>query len=779
MSLVSKAGRVRRTRRSAWRNPIVFTTLGLVACGGDSSGPGPTVAPVQTVQVAGPSNSIEVGETIQLTATALDANGNVLTGRAFTWTSTNQAVADVDASGLVVGQTTGNATINATAEGKSGAFSVTVVAPTIPTIGSITPGTLVPGQAATIEGANFSVSTANNKVTVGGVPASVIESSATSIRFNVPITLCAPDFAAVLVTVNGRSSSPVNWPAEKRGDEVNLAVGKQMIASSLPGNCLQFPASQTAQEYVIGVQSTAESVNVLTSVAPRLTATGNGGPPLAQQFSTAAVSPVSVTDRTHAAWWHRQRATEMAFRTRERAETAPFMPELVRNRTRAGPGSADAVAGIPITVAVGQTLSLRVPDRNATGPNALCQNYADITATVKAVSTRSVWLEDNANPSGGFTTAEYNTLASQFDNNIWATDVTYFGSPSDIDGDGRVAIVVTKEVNRAGVLGFTATTDQIPRAQCASSNGGEIYYGIAVDANGAFGDVYTKASALDDAPLLIAHEFSHIIQFSVRLAQGATTESQLPAVWELEGQATLAEEVNGHAFANHVPGTNLGFEIAFNCNNPPDCTDKPTPIDWYLGGFIDLILYYGFESGTTRVPGAPELCSWLDVPSEGDTFPCLLGGREVYGVPWSLLRFISDQFGSQFAGGEAELNRQLLAGTTRGFANIQRVVGMPAATILARWSASLYADDRVTGLDDSLKMTSWNLFNIWDRLVDSAQLEPKSRSFSSFNETVMVRGGSLAYYRLSGDSHPVSAFSALAPDGTSPSSIQVWVLRTK
>lgn len=761
------------------RGVVAVITLGLAACGGgDGTGPGNGGGnPVQTVQMAGPSSTIEVGETLQLTATALDLEGNVLTGKTFTWTSTNQAVATVNATGLVIGQTPGTATINATADGKSGSWGVTVTAPTIPNITSITPATLVPGQSATMTGENFSVSAANNLVRVAGTSATVTSSSATSITFTVPAALCAPGAAAVSVTVNGRASNTVNHPAELRGEAVNVAVGKQQIVAQGSDPCLQFAASAASEEYIIGVQSVSEDVTSLLSLNVGLVAAGAAGPVLLEPFSPTYQPIFATVDAAREARWRRHRLAEIAYRQRERAEIGPMLAGLSGTRTPAGTGIADAAYGIPNNLTVGMSVAIRVPDRNA---SSLCNDFTEITTTVKAVSNRSVWLEDNGNPAGGFTTTEYNTLAMQFDDNIWATNVNYFGQPSDLDNDGKIAIVITKEVNRAGVLGFTSTTDQIPRSQCSSSNFGEVYYGNAVDAAGAFGSAYEKTDALDDAPLLIAHEFSHIIQFAVRLALGATSAAQLPAIWELEGQATLAEEINGHAFAGRSPGTNLGFTIAFNCNDPPNCNNKPDPTDWYLGSFIDLILYYGFQTATSRVAGAPEQCSWLDLPTNGNSGPCLLEGREVYGVPWSLLRFISDQYGSQFAGGEAELHRKLISGMTRGFANIERVVSVPMRTILARWAVSLYADDRIGALDNSLKLTSWDLEDIRTALVESAQLVPKSRSFSGFSENVSVRGGSTAYYRVSGTSRAAGSFRVRTSTGALPSSqIQVWVLRSQ
>src|SRR5205807_2025040 len=84
------------------------------------------VVPVSSVTVSPASATVQVGQTVQLTATPKDASGNPLTGRAVTWSSSNTAVASVDGNGLVTGGTSGSATITATSEGQSGTSSITV-----------------------------------------------------------------------------------------------------------------------------------------------------------------------------------------------------------------------------------------------------------------------------------------------------------------------------------------------------------------------------------------------------------------------------------------------------------------------------------------------------------------------------------------------------------------------------------------------------------------------------------------------------------------------------
>jgi alpha-tubulin suppressor-like RCC1 family protein len=129
--------------------PVIAGLLsGMVAaCGGGDNGPSD---PVATVTVAPPTPAVAVGATVQLAATAKNAQGDALTGRTVAWSTSNAAVATVDASsGLVTGVAPGTATITATIEGKQGTATVTVAATAVasvdvsPTPVSIHAGTTV------------------------------------------------------------------------------------------------------------------------------------------------------------------------------------------------------------------------------------------------------------------------------------------------------------------------------------------------------------------------------------------------------------------------------------------------------------------------------------------------------------------------------------------------------------------------------------------------------------------------------------------------------------
>ncbi len=151
--------------RSSFRRPVLWTftlVLAAWACGDGSDGvtPPPTERPVSSVTVAPPEASIEVGTTVQFTATLRDADGNILTDREITWSVSSDAVATVDFTGTVTGLQSGNATVTATSEGLSGTASVSVQSPQVLASGTVGSGggdignddvgvTVPPGQLAT------------------------------------------------------------------------------------------------------------------------------------------------------------------------------------------------------------------------------------------------------------------------------------------------------------------------------------------------------------------------------------------------------------------------------------------------------------------------------------------------------------------------------------------------------------------------------------------------------------------------------------------------------
>lgn len=124
---------------------VISATLWAYACGDGTTEPTTPVPDLQrptTVTVSPAPATVVEGDTLQLTATATNAHGQVVTGAEFVWASGDTAVAVVDASGLVTGVGAGEVQVTATAAGVTGRATLTVLAP-LPTTIAVTPDTVV------------------------------------------------------------------------------------------------------------------------------------------------------------------------------------------------------------------------------------------------------------------------------------------------------------------------------------------------------------------------------------------------------------------------------------------------------------------------------------------------------------------------------------------------------------------------------------------------------------------------------------------------------------
>lgn len=149
--------------------PVTYdATSGTLQIGGGSAGTVATIALQPTTATLVPPQST------QLTATLRDNTGTVVAGRVVTWSSSNTAVATVDATGLVTGVAAGGpVTITATCDSATATASVTV------TSGQLAGGLVVDPALfpalATIGG----IARVDNQL-AGSLPIAVVRTSSTT-----------------------------------------------------------------------------------------------------------------------------------------------------------------------------------------------------------------------------------------------------------------------------------------------------------------------------------------------------------------------------------------------------------------------------------------------------------------------------------------------------------------------------------------------------------------------------------------------------------------------
>jgi hypothetical protein len=377
----------------------------------------------------------------------------------------------------------------------------------------------------------------------------------------------------------------------------------------------------------------------------------------------------------------------------------------VAGRERVAAAGRSAAGPLRATPAQGDTLDLNVPGTS-------CTDGTPVRAVARRVGQSAVFLEDIENPVvPAFTQAQYDSLDAQLTTVTLPVLTDYFGAFEDVDDNDRVLVLITKEVNeRENLGGFVFSGDLVSTLSCAESNEAEIFYGVTPDTAGVHGTVRTRESLRLVYPSLIAHELTHILQFTTFFREGVSVKSR----WELEGGATLAEQLVGYAALGDGPRQNLGFDDWLRGHDP----------DWYLDWVVDMALYFGFK-GQDDPPAmnAPEQCSWIGTPDQGNTGPCE-NNRAVYGVPSTLLRFVLDLYGPGYPGGEAALMRQLTNSPFRNLEVLEQVTGEDKVSLLVSFAAMMWADDR-PGLGDWL--LSWNVFDIFETIGvnnDNARLRP-------------------------------------------------------
>lgn len=108
---------------------IPVVVLVVAACSGDGSSgfstdPGDRSPRLASIEVTAPSSSMRVQEELQLSARAVDSNGNTMTGVSFSWSSSNPALASVNSSGLVHANARGTVTIRASSGGVTGSIAL-------------------------------------------------------------------------------------------------------------------------------------------------------------------------------------------------------------------------------------------------------------------------------------------------------------------------------------------------------------------------------------------------------------------------------------------------------------------------------------------------------------------------------------------------------------------------------------------------------------------------------------------------------------------------------
>ncbi|HWO90043.1 MAG TPA: Ig-like domain-containing protein [Gemmatimonadales bacterium] len=247
------------------------------------------------------------GRTRSFSAEARDSTNHALSGRTFTWSSTNQAVVTVDAAGTATAVSNGTALVQATADGVTGSAAVTVDAVAVAmTISSAQTFTRIGQQQQLTVSAldssgntigNPTVTWTSNATSVASVNSSGVVTSVSDGTATITATAAGGLTAQRQVTVAAVAQSVAISPASV--DFGAIGSTRQLSASvrdsggtTIPGRSVTFSRAGSGSTATVSAAGLVTAVAVGNSDTAVATYTGGEG-------TFTARSPISVTQVVH------------------------------------------------------------------------------------------------------------------------------------------------------------------------------------------------------------------------------------------------------------------------------------------------------------------------------------------------------------------------------------------------------------------------------------------------------------------------------------------------
>jgi len=460
----------------------------------------------------------------------------------------------------------------------------------------------------------------------------------------------------------------------------------------------------------------------------------------------------------------RDDAFEHALRERERREIGPRLAGAravfgARATMQAAPTAVVAHA-LPAVARAGDIISLNV---NA---ESFCESPDARTARVVAVTDGAIVMADVENPPNGFTDAEYRDFAITLDTLVTPVDTTAFGSPTDVDHNGRVAVFFTRAVNELTpqaapslVLGFYYLRDLLPRhspnGDCPGSNVGEMFYILVPDPTGIVNNnTRTKAFVASNVVGTIGHELQHLINASRRMYVNEALRVD-EEVWLNEGLSHIAEELLFFRTSVSAPRLNIGGgQLALG---------SPTRFAFDTYERANFARYREYQR-------APESNS----PLAGDD------GLATRGATWSFLRYLADRVRPS----DGDFWRKLVNSRTTGTVNLDSALagtGVSTLSGLRDWSVSVLADDNPAAVAPTLQQLSWNFISAMPALGGGLTFGLSPRVLTNQIPTGLgLVGGGSGYLRFVVPQNQEALIRVTASGGGPlPAGIKLSIVRIK
>lgn len=666
---------------------IGLAIAAVAACGGDNGGPtGLDPAKFEMVKVSGGGQTGLTGTVLfEPLVVRVDAKDTGAPTEAVTveWSVTQgsgeatRSSSATDGDGLAstrveLGSSAGALKVEARVNGLP-AVSFTLTSVPAPTLASVSPTSANPGDTVDVRVDNLPTSLAA-EVLFDGVSAEIadrIPGSPAVLRAIVPppagVCAAAVQRQDVRVRVDGLTTDAKAVDVTVPSDP--FQVGQVLVVQGTGDvSCALLPAVGGTARYLL----VPMSADFETDAKVQLTL---GASSLA--LATVGQTPASTAD----------------FRGRLRAGERELMRRgLPRARPEGG-------AGLFAEPQVGDERRFWVLNTSPSGSalDLTSSDFTRVSAVLKFKGPHTLLYLDKQAPANGFTDADLDLLGQVYDRRLYDADVDFFGAPSDVDGNGRVIVLLSPVVNgltprnaKGVIIGFTFALDLFSRnasscPPCQFSNEAEIFYGVVPDPTGIYSDARTLQRVKELMPGVMAHETQHMISFNYKAF--VTAASDLETLWLSEGMAHIAEELGGDA-VDAAGQTEIANDI-------------------YRPNFDRAAFFLE----------RPDTASLTVVSGQG-TLP-------ERGASWLFLRWLGDQYGDF-------LFRDLTQTALNGVANVEAQTGEPFFRLFADWAVTLWTEDQaIPGLPERFQIPKWKLRDIL-RLQSTGEyaLQPMQRTFA-------------------------------------------------
>lgn len=198
------------------------------------------------------------------------------------------------------------------------------------------------------------------------------------------------------------------------------------------------------------------------------------------------------------------------------------------------------------------------------GDDLVNNTRVQVPSTCRAVGTNCYVFVENASWTGGkVNQAAVDSVVAYFDNKtpanaskgIYATDVSAFGNPPDVDGDPKVIILILDILDGydgAGgfVTGYFYSFNEVPSSTpgYSTSNQAEIFF---IDCNPL---QLTTSGGLQEGLSTLAHEFQHMIHFNYDpseitfINEASSLLAEVNCGYAVYGQSGYVNETNQYLF---------------------------------------------------------------------------------------------------------------------------------------------------------------------------------------------------------------------------------------